>query len=255
MAERAVAAARPVDRASPLPLWAQLHADLLRRLRGGAFSAAFPGELQLVDEYGVSRHTVREALRRLREDGLVEAGRGRQPTVRTGAIEQPLGSLYSLFRSVEARGMRQRSEVLAQEVTTEPTAAAALGRPADTPLFHLERLRSADDEPLAWDRVWLPADPAAALVPADFTRAALYDELADRCGIRLSGGRERIAARVPDRRLRRLLAVPAGTACLSIERTGLLRRRPFEYRITCVRGDRFAVLAEWSASGVRLSAG
>src|SRR5499427_4290699 len=62
----AATAARRLDRRSPLPLWAQLRADLRRRLDAGAFDEEFPGELALVEEYGVSRHTVRSALRDLR---------------------------------------------------------------------------------------------------------------------------------------------------------------------------------------------
>jgi len=68
-----VAAARPLDRASPLPLWAQLRADLLRRLDAGAFDEEFPGEMGLVAAYQVSRQTVRTALRELRADGVVLA--------------------------------------------------------------------------------------------------------------------------------------------------------------------------------------
>ena len=68
-----------LDRRGTDPLWAQLLADLRRRLGSGEFAASFPGELALVAEYGVSRHTVREALRRLREEGLVVAERGRAP--------------------------------------------------------------------------------------------------------------------------------------------------------------------------------
>ena len=56
--------ARPLDRGNPLPLWAQLEADLQRRIRAGAFDVRFPGEHELVEEYGISRHTVRDALRR-----------------------------------------------------------------------------------------------------------------------------------------------------------------------------------------------
>src|SRR5512135_2048885 len=92
-----VAAARPLDRASPLPLWAQLRADLLRRLDAGAFDEEFPGELALVAAYQVSRQTVRTALRELRADGVVIAERGRRPRVTGRAlITQPLGTLYSL---------------------------------------------------------------------------------------------------------------------------------------------------------------
>ena len=69
------AGARPLDRHSPMPLWAQLHDDLTRRLALGAFDQGFPGENELVDTYAASRHTVREALRRLREAGVLESAR------------------------------------------------------------------------------------------------------------------------------------------------------------------------------------
>ncbi len=245
---------KPLDRSSPLPLWAQLHGELARRIRAGAFPHEFPGELQLMRDYGVSRHTVREAVRRLREEGLVDAARGRPSTVRAVAIEQPLGSLYSLFRSVEARGMRQHSDVLAQQVGTDAGAAAQLGLDPDAELFHLERVRRADGEPLAHDRVWLPADVAGPLLDADFSHAALYDELAARCGVRLTGGSERITAVVPGAGLRALLGLDEGVACLALERHGLVGDRRLEYRLTEVRGDRFAVLTEWTPAGYRVSA-
>ncbi len=246
--------ARPLDRTSPMPLWAQLHQDLVRRLAAGAFEAGFPGELELVATYDVSRHTVREAVRRLRQSGLVDSSRGRGSRVRREPIEQPLGGLYSLYREVEARGMVQRSAVLAQRKEQCPDAAANLGLDADTAFFHLERVRYADDVPLAHDRVWLPATDAAALLDADFTRAALYDELAARTGLRLTHGEERIGAVVPTPAQRSLLAVPRGVACFAVERTGRVGTRPVEFRRTLVRGDRWSVVATWSPQGYDLGA-
>jgi GntR family transcriptional regulator len=244
--------ATPLDRDSPVPLWAQLYQDLVRRLASGAFRVAFPGEHELVESYGVSRHTVREALRRLREDGAIHSSRGRPTTVASRRIEQPLGSLYSLFREVEARGMVQTSVVLLQRREQHEKAAAALGIPADTELFHVERLRLADDEPLAHDHAWLPWEIADPLVEADFTRSGLYDELAGRCGIQVTGGRERIRAVVPTPQQQELLHISQQVACLSIHRTGTSRTGPVEFRRTVIRGDRFDMLAQWSVHGYNL---
>ena len=159
---RRPAAARWTAR-SPLPLWAQLRADLLRRLEAGAFGEAFPGELALVAEYEVSRQTVRAALRELRADGVIVAERGRRPRLAGPArITQPLGALYSLFASVEAAGLRQASIVRARDLRADGVVADRLGLEASTPLFRLERLRLAGGEPLALDTVWLPAEIARA---------------------------------------------------------------------------------------------
>lgn len=245
--------ARPLDRSNPLPLWAQLQADLLRRVRAGAFDDRFPGEHELVSDYSVSRHTVREALRRLREEGILMSGRGRGTWLRQPRIEQPIGTLYSLFRSVEASGLEQRSVVRALEVRVNEAVAEQLGRPADIEFVYLERLRLADGEPLAIDKTWLPRSIAGPLLEADLTHSALYDELANLTGTRLTGGSEVITAVVPSPSIRRLLKMPAGMATFEIHRIGCLRNQPIEWRETLVRGDRFCVTARWSAhEGMRM---
>jgi GntR family transcriptional regulator len=242
------------DRSSPVPLWAQLHGDLLDRVEHGEFDDDFPGELELAAEYAVSRNTVREAMRHLRSGGVVIASRGRRPRVASATeIEQPLISLYSLFASVEASGLEQRSVVRSLEVRNDPEAADHLGIAPDRELFYLERLRLAGGEPLALDRVWMAADLARPLLQADFSHAAFYDLLAERTGTRLTGGREQIRAVVPDTEERALLRLDRTLAALSIDRLGFARDRPVEWRRTLVRGDRFSAVADFSArSGYRI---
>jgi GntR family transcriptional regulator len=248
---------RQLDRTSPMPLWAQLRADLVRRLKAGAFDEGFPGELALVGEYEVSRHTVRSALGELRSEGLVVAERGRRPRLAGQAeITQPVGALYSLFASVESAGLRQTSVVRAREVCADGVVADRLRLEASTPLFRLARLRLAGDEPLALDTVWLPADIAAPLLEADFTHTALYDELARRSGVRLTGGREHIRAVVPTRAEQRLLDLPRMAGALAIDRLGYAGDRPVEWRHTLIRGDRFSLSADFSArTGYQLHLG
>ena len=244
-----------LSRATGTPLWAQLQADLRARLAAGEFDDAFPGELALVEQYGVSRHTVREALRSLRAEGVVTAARGRKPRLAPPEVEQRLGALSSLFAAVEATGLEQRSVVRALDVRRDGVVATRLQLEESTPLVHLERLRLAGDEPLALDRVWLPADLAAPLLDVDFTRTALYTELLAHCGLRLTGGRERGGGGRALRGGRGLRRGAAGPARLAVERTGCLHGRPVEHRHTLVRGDRFAVTAELTGRDVVLSAG
>jgi GntR family transcriptional regulator len=245
MSGRAVACT--LERTNPLALWAQLELDLKRRIEAGEFNDRFPGEYELVEEYGVSRHTVRDALRRLRFDGIVESGRGRGSWLRQSRIEQPLGALYSLFRSVEASGLEQRSQVRVLEARVDEPVAARLERPADTEFVYVERLRLADAVPLAIDRTWLPRSIAGQLLDADLTHCGLYDELAALTGTRLTGGSEVITAQVPDAATRALLGIPHGCAVMEVRRLGCLHNEPVEWRETVIRADRFSVTAEWSA--------
>jgi GntR family transcriptional regulator len=238
-----------------LPLWAQVQSDLRRRLARGEFTEAFPPEKAVGEQYVVSRNTVRQALRALRTEGLVVAERGRMPRLSGPAeITQPMGTLYSLFASAAANGMRQSSVVRTLDVRADGVIAVRLSLEESTPLLYLERLRLADEEPLALDRVWLPADLARPLLAADFTHTSLYQELEARTGTRLDGGHEQIEAVVPTSAERALLDCPPQVAAFSIVRQASAQGRRVEWRQTLVRGDRFVFHSEFSArAGLRLS--
>jgi GntR family transcriptional regulator len=182
------------------------------------------------------------------------AARGRRPRLATETeIEQPLGALYSLFASVEASGLEQLSVVRALDIRTDRAAAHHLGRRPSASLLYLERLRLAGEEPLALDRVWMPAEVGAPLLDVDFSHTSFYDELLKSAGVALTGGREQIRAVVPDLGDRSLLDLGPGVAALAIDRLGCTQDGPMEWRHTLVRGDRFILLAEFSArDGYRL---
>ncbi|MDJ0770942.1 MAG: GntR family transcriptional regulator [Ilumatobacter sp.] len=234
-----------------MPLWAQLEAELKRRLDAGDFDdGAFPTDLELTEDYEVSRHTVREAIRHLNRTGLLRRERGRGTVINRSEFEQSLGALYSLFESVESRGVEQTSEVLELAVVREPTAAEHLELPPDSDLVLVARLRMAGGEPLAIDRAWLPYDVAAPLLDVDWTRTALYDELR-RAGAPVPNlGWERLTPVVPSAADRRLLDLDRGEAAFSLERRGCRDGLPIEWRTTLIRGDRYRFVADWSAGSL-----
>lgn len=246
--DNAVTGPSPLHERPERLLWEQLLGDLRRRLAADEFRGGFPGELALVDEYGVSRHTVRQALKVLRDEGLVVGTRGRQSRrAQPAEIAQRLGALYSLNESVRALGLEQRSEVRILDTRADGVVAARLGLEESTPLVHLERLRYADGDPLALDRVWLPHALAGPLLDADFTVGALYERYAELCGVELTGGHEEIQPVLPTPAERRLLAGDPTTVAFSIHRLGCAHGRPVEWRHTLVRGDRFVLRADFAA--------
>ena len=239
------------DRSSPMPLWAQVSADLRRRCGSGAFADGVPGELALVEEYGVSRHTVREALRALRSEGVISSSRGRTSTVQQG-FSQNLGAVYSLFRSVESQGSEQTSEVLRLETTTDRDIAALLGLAPEALLVMIERIRRADGEPLAHDVSWLPHTLAHPLLDADFTHTALYD-LLQGIGVVVDSGREELRAVCADATMASLLDIPQASALLSIDRLAMAQGKPVEWRQTHVLGNRFTLETSWTTGSTRLT--
>ena len=106
---------------------------LFRAIKSGAYADGerLPTEHDLAAEFEVSRPVVREALRRLRERGLIYSRRGAGSFVRQAGLREPLGfgpltSVADLERCYEFR------------MTIEPEAAAAACRAQGAALARIE---------------------------------------------------------------------------------------------------------------------
>ena len=238
------------DRSSPVPLWSQVLDDLRRRLATGEFGDRFPTDVELVDTYGVSRATVREALRRLQQEGRILRERGRGSTVRAERMAPDIGTLPQLFAALRSTVGEITSVVRRLERTIDPVAAARLACDPSTPLVVLERVRFADGHPIAVDTAWIRADVGSALLGLDFTTGVLADALAA-TGVRIVDVTERISAELAGPAERRLLDLPLPTAVLVVSTVSSTADGPVEVRDVAFRGDRFAVTAAWSSSGAR----
>ena len=122
-----------LDRTALTPLWAQVREDLRARLSAGEFANGVPPEVALAMEYGVSRHTMREALSALRAEGVVQSQRGRGTTV-VQAVTQPARTVV------------------------DPEVARLLALPSDTPLTMEERRQGALGGSPVLIRTWRAAD-------------------------------------------------------------------------------------------------
>ena len=72
-----------LERSNPLPLYYQLKEVLKEQIRAGHLAphTSIPSEPELVNSYHVSRATVRQALARLREQGMIKTLHGRGSVV------------------------------------------------------------------------------------------------------------------------------------------------------------------------------
>jgi GntR family transcriptional regulator len=134
----------PVDPHSDRPVYQQIADDLRGRIRSGLYSAGskLPSETELVDEFGVTRVTVRRGLAVLEQEGLTEAVRGKgvfvaeSPPVfamRTSRFSRAArrAGKGALAAEAEALGLTWRSEELGPVETVDlvPPIAELLGEP------------------------------------------------------------------------------------------------------------------------------
>lgn len=240
-----------IDRNSPLPLWAQISEDLRVRTAKGEFDNHFPTEEDLARTYGVSRQTVREAIRRLEADGLVIRERGRGTSLAPVLLEQPINAIYSMASTVRAKGLVERSEVVSVKRDKAPSEAIELLGDDARDAIYIERIRYAGDDPIGWDRSWLPSKVASVLLDLDLSSGGIYELLDAHCGIRITGGWERIQPIVPSLADQRRLGISKDTGVFSINRLALSGSDPVEWRRSRIRGDRYSLVAQWPRTSSR----
>lgn len=208
-----------VDRSSPVPLYFQLAQRLQAAIESGALppGTLLGNEIDLAGSLGLSRPTVRQAIQSLVDKGLLVRRRGVGTQVVHSSVRRPL-ELSSLYDDLEAAGQQPATRVLADRLEAAgPEVAAALGLPEGTAVRYLERLRSADGEPLAYLRNHLPAtllEPGTARLET----TGLY-RLLRATGLTLHSARQTIGARAAEPAEAELLGERPGAPLLTMERT------------------------------------
>jgi DNA-binding GntR family transcriptional regulator len=235
----------PVDKSSPVPLYFQIAENLRAAIDSGRLRPGehLENELQLCERLGVSRPTVRQAIERLVQDGLIQRQRGVGTVVVSRRINRPL-ALTSLFDDLQAGGRQPQTLVLrADEVSPDSTVAEALSLPKTytARVLLLERLRSADDRPLAVMRNYLPL----GLLPDDESILNLKEhglyEILRRRGVQFKSAEETIGARRATSEEARLLQVPRSTTVLAVARIARdPSATPIEYGLHAYLADRYS---------------
>jgi GntR family transcriptional regulator len=230
-----------LDRSSPLPLYYQLRNALLQQIESGSLvpGDTLPTERELIDRFGVSRITVRQALNSLTADGLLYRQRGLGTFVRKNRIEQELSSLTGFSEEMLSRGLVPGTKLISAEtVTADSPLAAKLSIAPGQKVFRMVRLRLADGEPMALDVSCVPADIGERLRREELEEA-LYT-LLGRMGIELDWGDQAIQAAPADDLMAHYLGVKKGTPVLLMERVvSATDGRVTEYSRTAYRSDRY----------------
>jgi GntR family transcriptional regulator len=207
-----------VDRMSPIPLWFQMAKHLEEAIEGGALppGTRFASELQLADDLGLSRPTVRRAMAYLVDLGLLVRRRGIGTEVVKPRVRRPL-QLTSLYDDLLSTGQRPATSVLLNEQIEAPAdVAASLGVPEGTPVVKLIRLRSASGQAVARLTNYFPAD-LLELSSKSLEEHGLY-QLFRAAGMSLQAATQSIGARRATVEEARLLGEPRGSALLTMQR-------------------------------------
>jgi DNA-binding GntR family transcriptional regulator len=211
---------RPLDRNSPIPLYFQIAENLKQAIEDGTLKPGerLDNELDLTERLGVSRPTVRQAVQRLVEQGLVVRRRGLGTVVVVPRILRSV-ALTSLYDDLSADHRHPATTVLAaSEIEADDELASVLALPVGAPVLSVERLRLADGTPLAIMHNYLPAGLLNGREEDALEKTGLYELLRSQ-GVELRAGQQIIGARHATAREAKLLQVPRAATVLTMTRT------------------------------------
>ena len=193
---------------------------------------------------------MRQALRRLEDDGLLSQQPGRGTFVAEPKVTYRLDSLRGLAEDLRAQNQTVTTEILGQSLRRPPAwAAAHLG---DDRALRLERLRLVAGRPAVHQLSWVSGPAGVALAAADLSAASLYAAIAGE-GVVVHRASEVLRPGLLDEPTAALLCQPAGVAVFVSDRiTYGLDDRPILVDRATILGTIMEIHTERAATGLSM---
>lgn len=231
-----------LDHTSFTPLYHQLKEILQEKVTSGEWKPGdkISSENELRVLYDISRNTVQKALEELVQEGILERKQGRGTFVSKPKIKQPLTGFYSFSKVIASQGMQPKDIVLDLKTNfADYNIAEKLQINHGDEVISLERLRTANKEPIILETSYLPQSIIAELTNDELEKHSLYDLLEEKYGIIVVKAKETFEPVLIREYEEEHLGVKVGTPGLLLDRIAYdMEGRAVEYCRSIVRGDR-----------------
>jgi GntR family transcriptional regulator len=251
-----------VDRTSGVPAFRQVAADIREKIASEQYApgAQLPSERELVQAYGVSRPTIRDAVNVLRSEGIVIAEHGR------GVFVRPPAAIHRLARSRLSRDARDRNQgafladAAARGFTPSTSVKVRFEEADDRTAEHLGV--EPGDEITVRDRAMrangLVVQLAVSRLPRALTRGTAIEQVdtgpggayarLEDAGHVITRFAERVGARMPTPDEAATLQLQPGVPVVLVTRVAYGEDdRPLEMNDMTLPADRYELSYEWLA--------
>jgi GntR family transcriptional regulator len=204
---------------SKVPMHLQITNTLRQRIVSGRYrKSGLPAELSLMEEFDVSRHTIRAAMQRLVSDGLIERRAGKGTTVvRHRTAGQWVGSLETLLEfPIESI---QFLEAKSHPAKAFPEIAASFGISPKGRIFRFTRKLLVNSEVSGISHLFLRPELASKVPTSELEKELLLTLVEEYGGVRATRAVQTISAAAADRQLARQLEVEVGAPLLVLSRS------------------------------------
>lgn len=228
----------------PIPKYFQIYEILVEEIRSGKYGEGdrFPSDTELVERYGVSRGTIREALKMLFQQGYLVREQGRGTFVTYRKIQQDPDHLIGFTELMKRNDIRPSARIIEKKVMDPGEWLSGLMElKPDDKVVRIVRLRLGDDQPLIIERSFFHFSFFKPLINKDLENNSIFELLYRHTYTELGDAWQRIEAVSAGESEHKLLNVPLGTPLLLMKR--LIKTSTgeyFQYSEDVYRSDRIS---------------
>ncbi len=141
------------------PMYRQIADALREKITAGELKPgdALPTESSLQETFSVSRVTVRQALKLLTEEQIIESIQGSGSYVKEERVNYNIYQLTGFYEKLADRNVDTHSDVKTFEVIkADVKLAETLNIRPDDKVWHVKRVRFSKQKPLNLEETWVP---------------------------------------------------------------------------------------------------
>lgn len=238
-----------IDFESGIPFKIQLRDIIRNKLKNKELvnqEGKLATEFELMNQFNVSRVTVRSALQMLVDEGAIVRERGRGTFLRTNHPENWVGRLMGFSETLKESGMEPGANILIKGNAKNVDVHTKDQLNVDE-IWQLKRLRTSGNIPIAIEHAFFPLEYKEYLEKEDLASLAVYKHLEEQLGIYLQDAKQVISAINATEQEAKLLEVKEGDALIYLERTTFTEtNQPVEFLQAVYRPDYFQYLIRLS---------
>lgn len=223
------------------PLHQQIKEDLLKKIHSGDYkkNEIIPKEIDLAEQYHVSRPTVRQAVQSLVADGYLERKQRKGTIVKRNKINQEFTHIIESYDSeMKRKGLKPKTKVLTfKKENANLDICLNLNITEDEEVYKLVRLRYAETDPIVLVTTYLPVKMLPELLEINFSERKLYDALTE-LDFPITSIVRKLEVIKADETTSDLLDITEEDPIFYFHSVGYTNNRiPIEYSISKYRGD------------------
>lgn len=239
----------PENESSTQPLYRQIAEQIAEEIEAGALPAdsRISSERDLAERFGISRMTARAAVNMLVQRGLIVRRNRARAYVAQPKFRFDLSSPGGLHEQLRKAGVKPGAQIITAEKSPadalDQEIMQALSLDEQDEVYHIVRLRTADDEPIAVENSYFPANLFPDLLDFNLTDS-IYGILRKYFSVEPAGSVQELEISLLDARWAEIMGVPVDLPTLEIRRCAVTAKNmPFEFAHDIYRGDRIIFTA------------